>query len=398
MTRELAAAGPGAARRGGRGHRSHRGRRARAWPSWTTSARGAPWWWPPRTTACSRPTRSPRPAWRAPRSATTRTRTSPPTAWHLGEPGRSLALEMAERLGLPADGRAGRARAPGREGGAGRGAAQEAGAGPGRAAPRAGAHRRRACGRCEDEQERLRGRRAGGRGAKKRTELETFTRELRRRGEEAARKAADAIREAVQRVAEAPRLTPAAAAKARGPGRERDPRGPGGGARRCGRRGGGARAARGALAVGGRVQGEDAGRGGRGAGPARAGRGSRSRWAASACAFPRARAASAIGGLGQRARRPRRSAPLRRGHATRARRARSEINLVGLTVDEALPAWTSSSTRRSWPSAAGARGPRLRRGPPAPGGGRAARGPPARVVASAWAAPARAAAASPSWS
>jgi DNA mismatch repair protein MutS2 len=52
--------------------------------------------------------------------------------------------------------------------------------------------------------------------AKKRAELETFARELKRRGEEASRKAAEAIREAVKRVEDARRSAEAEATKARG--------------------------------------------------------------------------------------------------------------------------------------------------------------------------------------
>jgi DNA mismatch repair protein MutS2 len=51
--------------------------------------------------------------------------------------------------------------------------------------------------------------------AKKKSELDAFKRELQRRVEEAARKAADAVAEAVRKVETAPRLTPATAAKAR---------------------------------------------------------------------------------------------------------------------------------------------------------------------------------------
>jgi DNA mismatch repair protein MutS2 len=56
-------------------------------------------------------------------------------------------------------------------------------------------------------------------GARKKSEVDSFARELRRRGEEAARKAADAIREAVQKVeasaSASAKATAAAASKAR---------------------------------------------------------------------------------------------------------------------------------------------------------------------------------------
>jgi DNA mismatch repair protein MutS2 len=127
-------------------------------------------------------------------------------------PGRSLALEMAERLRLPADmvldARARRetkelqaeellktleerqARAA-REEERASALAREAEAAAARVA--------------QQERELL---------ARKKGELEAFARELRRRADEAARKAADAIREAVQKV-ESTRATTAAASKAR---------------------------------------------------------------------------------------------------------------------------------------------------------------------------------------
>jgi DNA mismatch repair protein MutS2 len=127
----------------------------------------------------------------------------------LGVPGRSLALEMAERLGLPAavvaDARSRRDEKEAQaeallkqleEEQAGL-AREEARMAEMRAELDAALLRERAA-----ERELL---------ARKRTEAETFVRELRRKGEEAARKAAEAIAEAVARV-EASRGSPAAAA------------------------------------------------------------------------------------------------------------------------------------------------------------------------------------------
>jgi DNA mismatch repair protein MutS2 len=130
----------------------------------------------------------------------------------LGQPGRSLALEMAERLGLPAEvvGDA-RARRDQRE------AQAEALL---KKLEQDEAALRRAEQACAEERERLTratqalAERERELSARQRTELEAFRRELARRGEEAARRAADAIQEAVARV-EAARTTAAAAAKAR---------------------------------------------------------------------------------------------------------------------------------------------------------------------------------------
>jgi DNA mismatch repair protein MutS2 len=131
----------------------------------------------------------------------------------LGVAGRSMALEMAERLGLPADVvRDARARRDEKE-----------------------AQAEALLKKLEQdqaalaaEQERIaaeRGALAAERDqiaaaeialeAKKRAELEAFKRELQRRGEEAVRKATEAVAEAVRRVEAAPRLTPNSAAKAR---------------------------------------------------------------------------------------------------------------------------------------------------------------------------------------
>ena len=132
----------------------------------------------------------------------------------LGVPGRSMALEMAERLGLPAEVvRDARGRRDEKEAQAEallKKLEQDQAA---LAAEQERIASERAA--LEDEKVRLA---AVERTveAKKRTELDTFKRELQRRGEEAARKATEAVAEAVRRVAEAPRLTPASAAKARG--------------------------------------------------------------------------------------------------------------------------------------------------------------------------------------
>jgi DNA mismatch repair protein MutS2 len=132
---------------------------------------------------------------------------------HLGKPGRSLALEMAERLGLAASVvKDARGRLDDKE------AQAEAllkkleddQALLRREADRVAADRAA----LREEQERLR---AEDReiAARKRTELETFSRDLRRRGEEAARKAADAIHEAVLKVEGSRKSAAAAAGKAR---------------------------------------------------------------------------------------------------------------------------------------------------------------------------------------
>jgi len=131
----------------------------------------------------------------------------------LGTPGRSLALEMAERLGLPsavvADARSRRdekeeqAEALLQKLEVER-AALEA------ERDRLGTERR------ELEAAALRQQSAERElAARKRTEVEAFVRELRRKGEEAARRAADAIREAVERVESARRSVAAEAARAR---------------------------------------------------------------------------------------------------------------------------------------------------------------------------------------
>jgi DNA mismatch repair protein MutS2 len=131
----------------------------------------------------------------------------------LGQPGRSLALEMAERLGLPAavvnDARARRDRREAQAELLLKKLEQDEAA------------LRRAEERLAEERRAVTAERAGlaaqerELAARKRAELEAFRRELARRGEEAVRRAADAIHEAVARV-EATRRVPAqAGAKAR---------------------------------------------------------------------------------------------------------------------------------------------------------------------------------------
>jgi DNA mismatch repair protein MutS2 len=131
----------------------------------------------------------------------------------LGVPGRSLALEMAERLGLPVEVVAdARSRLDEKEAQAEAMLKQLESE---RAALEGEARRLR--------EERLaldaaaEAQRATERGleARKRNEAEAFARDLRRRGEEAARNAADAIREAVQRVEAARRSLANEAARAR---------------------------------------------------------------------------------------------------------------------------------------------------------------------------------------
>jgi DNA mismatch repair protein MutS2 len=132
---------------------------------------------------------------------------------HLGKPGRSLALEMAERLGLaPSVVKDARSRLDDKEAQAEAllKKLEEDQALLRREADRIAADRAA----LREEQERLR---AEDReiASRKRTELEAFARDLRRRGEEAARKAADAIRDAVQKVEASRKSVTAAAGKAR---------------------------------------------------------------------------------------------------------------------------------------------------------------------------------------
>jgi DNA mismatch repair protein MutS2 len=132
---------------------------------------------------------------------------------NLGKPGRSLALEMAERLGLaPSVVKDARARLDDKE------AQAEAllkKLEEDQAALRQEAERiasDRAA--LQEEQARLRATEREV-ASRKRTELEAFTKDLRRRGEEAARKAAAAIHEAVQKVEGSRKSAAAAAGKAR---------------------------------------------------------------------------------------------------------------------------------------------------------------------------------------
>jgi len=131
----------------------------------------------------------------------------------LGVPGRSLALEMAERLGLPpavvADARSRRDEKQAQ--------AEDLLA----RLEKDQAELEQAQGRLADEQLELNAARARVEllereaKAKKKGDAEAFARELRRRTEEAARKAADAIRDAVQRVEATRRSAAAEGTKAR---------------------------------------------------------------------------------------------------------------------------------------------------------------------------------------
>jgi DNA mismatch repair protein MutS2 len=126
----------------------------------------------------------------------------------LGAPGRSLALEMAERLGLPAEVVAdARARRDDKE----------------RQAEALLARLEREQAELEREKVRIEGMKAEAEGArartllaereivaKKRREVEVFAKDLRRRSEEAERKAADAIRAAVEKVEAAQKAAAAA--------------------------------------------------------------------------------------------------------------------------------------------------------------------------------------------
>src|SRR5262245_52649810 len=131
----------------------------------------------------------------------------------LGAPGRSLALEMAERLGLPAEAvRDARARRDDKE------AQAEAVLARLEMEQRTLARERE---RIEDERREIEAARARADeaereiSARKRREVELFARELRQRGAEAARQAADAIQKAVQRVEEARKSALSAGSQAR---------------------------------------------------------------------------------------------------------------------------------------------------------------------------------------
>jgi DNA mismatch repair protein MutS2 len=126
----------------------------------------------------------------------------------LGAPGRSLALEMAERLGLPAEVvHDARARRDDKE----------------RQAEDLLARLEREKAELEREKARIEGMKAEAEGAKarallaereiqakKRREVEVFAKELKRRAEEAERKAAEAIRAAVEKVEAAHKAAAAA--------------------------------------------------------------------------------------------------------------------------------------------------------------------------------------------
>ena len=130
-----------------------------------------------------------------------------------GVPGRSLALEMAERLGLPAavvaDARS-RISAKDAQAEALLKRLEDDRASLEEDKHRLAAERREVA----EARERQRADEAAT-AARRKTEAEAFARELRRRGEEAARKAADAIREAVQRIEVTRRSASNAGARAR---------------------------------------------------------------------------------------------------------------------------------------------------------------------------------------
>jgi DNA mismatch repair protein MutS2 len=131
----------------------------------------------------------------------------------LGAPGRSLALEMAARLALPSDMLDdARARRDTKQAQAEEllKTLEQKQAQLDREEQRVAALRQ------EAEQAAARaGEAERAIAARKKTELESFARELRRRADEASRRAADAIREAVQKLETTRRSTPSAAAQAR---------------------------------------------------------------------------------------------------------------------------------------------------------------------------------------
>jgi len=132
----------------------------------------------------------------------------------LGVPGRSLALEMAERLGLPPSiVQDARARRDDKEAQAEALLARL----EREKADLSALRRRTEADRVEVESLLAEQKKAEKEVlARKRTELESFTRDLKRRGEEALRKAAEAIRDAVKRVEDARRSVETEATKARG--------------------------------------------------------------------------------------------------------------------------------------------------------------------------------------
>jgi DNA mismatch repair protein MutS2 len=132
----------------------------------------------------------------------------------LGSAGRSLALEMAERLGLPHEVvESARTRVSDKE------AQAEALLKKLEEDRAAVAHleARVEARRAEVHEGEVRLRRAEAEiEGKKRAELAAFTKELRRRGEDAARRAAEAVQKAVEKIESRPRISPAAVAKAKG--------------------------------------------------------------------------------------------------------------------------------------------------------------------------------------
>jgi DNA mismatch repair protein MutS2 len=131
----------------------------------------------------------------------------------LGVPGRSLALEMAERLGLPPSVvQDARARRDDKEA-----QAEALLARLEREKADLESLRRRTEAERIEVESRLAEQKKAEKEllARKRTELQAFARELKRRGEEATRKAAEAIREAVKRVEETRRSVEAESTRAR---------------------------------------------------------------------------------------------------------------------------------------------------------------------------------------
>jgi DNA mismatch repair protein MutS2 len=131
----------------------------------------------------------------------------------LGVPGRSLALEMAERLGLPpAVVQDARARRDDKEA-----QAEALLARLEREKAELETQRRRTEADRIEVESLLAAQRKAEKdlAGKKRADLETFARDLKRRGEEAAREAAEAIRQAVKRVEEARQSLEKEASKAR---------------------------------------------------------------------------------------------------------------------------------------------------------------------------------------
>ena len=137
------AARPRAPRRGGRRHRSHRGRRPRASPSSTTSESAGAMVVATTHHGLMKGYAQSTPGVTSGSFGYDPHTYEPTYRLSLGVPGRSLALEMAERLGLPACGGAGCPRAARRQGSAGRRPAGAARAREGRDRNAAPAHRGR---------------------------------------------------------------------------------------------------------------------------------------------------------------------------------------------------------------------------------------------------------------